>query len=126
MKGQTNKVILRNKLQRNLRHKMTDAELRIWRHLRGRQMHVFKFRRQHPFEGYILDFVCMEQMVVIEIDGGLHAINAVADGARTKALEVAGFRVLRFWNNQVLGEMDAVKAAIWNALSDPSPPQSSP
>ena len=105
---------------------MTDAEQRLWRHLRGRQIYGFKFRRQHPFEGYILDFVCMEQMLIIEIDGGQHAENTIADAARTKALAIAGFRVLRFWNNQVLGEMEAVKVAIWNALSDPSPPQSSP
>ena len=121
MKGQTNKNILQKKTQRMLRHKMTDAELRLWRNLRGRQLSRFKFRRQHPFGDHILDFVCLEQMLVIEVDGGQHALNSIADEARTNHLIAAGFRVIRFWNNEVLSDIEAVKESIWNALKDPSP-----
>ena len=79
MRGQTSTAILQNKLQRNLRGRMTIAELRIWRYLRERQINRCKFRRQHPFKNYILDFVCMERMLVIEVDGGQHMANAIAD-----------------------------------------------
>jgi very-short-patch-repair endonuclease len=127
MRGQTNKKVLQHETQRKLRRNMTDAELRLWRCLRGRQITGFKFRRQHPFEDYILDFVCLEAMLVIEVDGGQHALNATADNARTKNLNGAGFRVLRFWNNEILWEIEAVRESIWKALKDnPSPPQSSP
>ncbi len=128
MKGQTNKQLLARKPQRSLRRNMTDAELRIWRCLKGRQLQGFKFRRQHPFEDFILDFVCLEAMLIIEIDGGQHASNESADGARTKRLNDAGFKVLRFWNNEALTETGAVKEAIWKALQerDPSPSRPSP
>ena len=125
LKGQTNNNVLRNKLQRKLRHRMTDAELHLWRYLRGRQLAGFKFRRQHSFEDYILDFVCLEQMLVVEVDGGQHTLDAAADDARTKKLIAAGFRVLRFWNNQVLNEVEVVKGVIWENLVNPSPPRSS-
>ena len=126
MKGQTNKKLLQNQTQRNLRRNVTDAELRLWRCLRSRQMSGFKFRRQHPFENYVLDFVSLEAMLIIEVDGGQHASNVVADETRTKNLNAAGFRVLRFWNNEVLTKTDAIKEAIWKALNTPSPPRSSP
>jgi len=116
LKGQTNERLLQNKTQRKLRRNMTDAELRLWRYLKGRQMSGYKFRRQHPFENYILDFVCLDKMLVIEVDGGQHALNTTADKIRTKKLGAAGFRVLRFWNDEVLGNIDAVKEAIWRAL----------
>ena len=126
LKGQTGKSIRRHKIQRKLRHSMTDAELRLWRRLRGRQLSDFKFRRQHPFDDYVLDFVCLEQMLAIEVDGGQHALNATADETRTKNLIAAGFRVLRFWNNEVLSDIQAVTEVIWRELKDPSPPRSSP
>jgi len=88
MKGQTNKGILQAKLQRRLRNNMTDAELRLWQCLRRRQMDGFRFRRQHPFGDYILDFVCLEKMLVIEIDGGQHGRNVERDKARTANLEL--------------------------------------
>ncbi|OGW39899.1 MAG: hypothetical protein A2010_01455, partial [Nitrospirae bacterium GWD2_57_9] len=99
MQGQTNKSVLQNKLQRKLRLSMTDAERKLWRILRGRQMEGLKFRRQHPFEDYILDFVCLEKKIVVELDGGQHQEQRVEDGVRTKVLEDAGFHVLRFWNH---------------------------
>ena len=127
MKGQSNKKLLCYKTQRKLRRNMTDAELRLWRFLRGRQMSGFKFRRQHPFEDFVLDFVCLDAMVVIEVDGGQHAVNVTADEARTKSLNDAGFRVLRYWNTDVLTDIEAVKDSIWRALEEnPSPPRSSP
>ena len=86
-------------------------------------MHGLKFRRQHPFEDCILDFVCLEAKIVIEVDGGHHAEQSAADQQRTQLLQQAGFRVLRFWNNQVLNEFDAVRQKIWDELSaNPSPP----
>jgi len=121
MKGQTNKHILGKKLQRVLRSNMTDAERQLWRHLRRGQMNDFKFRRQHPFGDYILDFVCLEARLIIELDGGQHAERNAEDGIRTSLLERAGFRMLRFWNHEVLHEMDAVKESIWQALQTPPP-----
>ena len=134
MQGQTNRSILRARLQRRLRTAPTDAEHALWQRLRGRQLCGCKFRRQHPFGDYIVDFVCLERKLVIELDGGQHVDSMAADATRSAFLEDAGFAVLRFWNNQVFGEMDGVLESIWNALlarSDvcrrtPSPPQPSP
>ena len=100
---------------------MTDAEQRLWRHLRRKQMSDFKFRRQHPFGDYIIDFVCLEVMLAVEVDGGQHSENQAQDMARTKFLNCAGFRVLRFWNNDVLSDIDSVTAVIWRALHDLNP-----
>ncbi|GAB3548049.1 hypothetical protein GCM10027343_28050 [Noviherbaspirillum agri] len=80
-----------------------------------------KFRRQHPFENFVLDFVCLERNLVIEIDGSQHVESAQYDQKRTAILAVAGFKVLRFWNNEVLSETETVVQAIWDALN-PSPP----
>jgi very-short-patch-repair endonuclease len=118
MKGQTNSFT--QSAAKQLRKAMTDAELRLWQRLRGEQLGV-KFRRQHPFENYVLDFVCMERRLVIEVDGGQHMQDADYDETRSKNLVAAGFAVLRFWNHEVLSDTDAVVQAIWNALN-PSPP----
>lgn len=116
MKGQTNRSILQNKLQRKLRNRMTDAETRLWQCLRRRLMSGFKFRRQHPFGDYVLDFVCFEAMIVIEIDGSQHMESLERDTIRTATLNAAGFRVLRFWNNEILCDIEAVKESIWQAV----------
>ena len=126
LQGQTEKSILQSRLQRRLRRDMTDAERRIWRYLRGRQLNGFKFRRQHPFGKYILDFVSLDGKLVIEVDGGQHAEGAKQDLIRTQVLEHAGFRVLRFWNNQVLQDIESVKAEIWKTLGAPPPSLPSP
>ena len=118
MRGQTNKAILENALQRNLRKTMTDAERLLWQALRGRQMAGYKFRRQHPFDDFILDFVCMGMKLVVEVDGGQHGGQMEADAARTDKLAKAGFRVLRFWNNEVFGNLEAVKEKIWMVLRE--------
>lgn len=130
MKAQTSRSILDNALQRKLRTRMTDAENHLWRHLRGRQIAGCKFRRQHPYMDYVLDFVCLEMRLVVEVDGGQHA-NSDQDSIRDQRLNEAGFRVLRFWNNQVLQEIDSVTEVIRRALLDDvvdatSPPSPSP
>ena len=117
MKGQTNHFILGASLQRSLRSRVTDAEHRLWQRLRGRQLAGCKFRRQHPFLDYVLDFVCLERALVVEVDGGQHLDNE-NDRERDSRLSEAGFRVLRFWNNQVLQETDSVVEAIWIALQE--------
>jgi very-short-patch-repair endonuclease len=94
MEGQTSQSIHRNKLQRSLRKRMTDAEQVLWRILRGRQLDGCKFRRQHPYEGYSLDFVSLEHRLVIEVDGGRHA-GSTSDEARDAALTAAGDEILR-------------------------------
>jgi len=111
--GQTNTKIRTNNLQRSLRKGMTDAEQALWRILRGRQVDGIKFRRQHPFGNYILDFVCLENKLIIEVDGGQHVEQAEYDEVRTRQLQRAGFHVLRLWNNEVLLEIEAVKEKIW-------------
>src|SRR3990172_6893613 len=126
MKGQTNRNILQNRLQRRLRNSMTDAERRLWQCLKQQQMGGFKFRRQHPFGDYVVDFVCLDAMIVIEVDGGQHMENPRLDAVRTASLNAAGFRVLRFWNNEILQNLEAVKVSIWRALHTPPPPRSSP
>ncbi len=113
---QGDREIQRVGLQRRLRGAATDAERRLWQALRHRQLHGLRFRRQHPYDGYILDFVCLEANLVIEVDGGQHAANGAEDAIRTSALEKAGFKVLRFWNDQVLRELDAVLQRIWDEL----------
>ena len=127
MRGQTNSFVLKNRLQRVLRRNMTDAEQALWRRLRGCQVKGCKFRRQHPFGDYILDFVCLEAKFVIEVDGGQHN-ESDRDSARDQALMNAGFRVMRFWNNQVLNEIESVVESVWLELErlNPSPPQPSP
>ncbi|MBF6025858.1 endonuclease domain-containing protein [Lysobacter niastensis] len=101
---------------RSLRRRMTDAEVRLWFHLRNRAFMGCKFRRQHPVGPYIADFTCIEARLIIELDGGQHA-GSGRDASRTASLENEGYRVLRFWNNDVLTQTDAVLAAIVAELS---------
>ena len=95
-------------LARDLRQNQTDAERVLWQRLRGRRLLGCKFRRQYPMAPFIVDFVCLERHLVIELDGGQHAQQSDYDSKRTRALEARGFRVLRLWNNEVLTEMDGV------------------
>ena len=110
---------------RQLRQNMTDTERHLWRHLRHRQFDGCKFRRQAPIEKYIVDFVCFERKLIIELDGGQHTLQTPKDDERTRWLNSRGFRVLRFWNHEVFEDLDSVFEAIWNALKAP-PPQPSP
>jgi very-short-patch-repair endonuclease len=89
-----------------LRREQTDAELRLWFHLRAGRLSGLKFRRQHPLPPYIVDFFCNEASLVIEVDGSQHKDGT--DAVRTLSLRRQGLRVLRFWDNQVLTETEAV------------------
>jgi very-short-patch-repair endonuclease len=112
---------------RLLRKKATDVERILWRRLRNRNFAGYKFRRQHPFGPYILDFYCPSAKLAIELDGGGHDYRAsqVRDRARSEFLSRQGVAVLRFWNHQVRQELDSVLQAIWFALErcgrNPSP-----
>ena len=105
------------KFSRQLRSEMTKAELHLWQHLRMRQMFGFKLRRQHPVGKYILDFACIDAKLVIEVDGGQHSELQTQDKARTVWLEAEGWKVLRFWNNEVLQNTESVLESIRLALS---------
>ncbi len=91
-----------------LRRDSTDAENRLWRHLRAKRLAGLKFKRQQAIGPYIVDFCCFHPALVIEIDGGQHASAEEADRERTEFLRSRGFVVLRFWNSEVLTETDAV------------------
>ena len=88
--------------------------------------HENGFRRQVPFGRYIVDFVCFARRLIIEVDGGHHAEQVAYDTARTQRLETYGFRVLRFWNEEVLRETETVLEAIWAELRAPGPPRRPP
>ena len=105
---------------RGLRANMTDAELYLWRHLRQRQIGGNRFRRQHPVGPYIADFVCIEQRLIIEVDGGQHA-DSSSDLRRGDHLRAAGYCVIRFWNNDVLSNIEGVIAEISAALETARP-----
>src|SRR4030067_92889 len=99
-----------------LRRRMTDTERRLWAQLRAHRLARWKFKRQQPIGAYIVDFVCFRARLVIEVDGGQH-LGSEADRVRGEWLEGQGFRVLRFWNNEVLTELPAVLEKIAEALS---------
>ena len=103
---------------RNLRKNSTDAEKRMWSLLRNRQLVGYKFRRQHPIKKFIVDFACPEKLLAIEVDGGQHVERKKADDERTQFLETQGYRVLRFWNDQVLKETEAILEVILKALEE--------
>jgi len=105
---------------------MTDAERRLWQSLRLRQFSGYKFRRQHPVGSYVVDFVCLEAKLVVEVDGGQHSERQGYDASRTEWLRQRGFRVIRFWNHEVMNDIEAVKAAIWEVLYEGSQPPSQP
>ncbi len=99
-------------LARALRQRSTDAERLVWQHLRDRRLGNLKFRRQRPIGRYIVDFVCPECRLVVELDGSQHMENGEADAERTRNLVQAGYQVVRFWDNDVLRNTEAVLAAI--------------
>ena len=102
---------------RQLRANQTDAETKLWNHIRNRQINGCKFVRQEPIGRYICDFVCRKKLVVIEVDGGQHS-ESLADEARDRYLRAQGYRVMRFWNNDVLSNIDGVLAVIDEALRE--------
>ena len=92
---------------RSMRSDMTEPEARLWGALRNRRLMKLKFRRQVPLEGFIADFVCMEARLIVEVDGSQHA-DSVHDRRRDAILSAADFKVLRFWNDDVMRDLDAV------------------
>ena len=100
-----------------MRREPTDAEAKMWRLLRDRRLAQFKFRRQVPFQNFILDFVCFEKRFVVEIDGSQHA-DAGRDVAREAILHAEGFRIARYWNNDVLQRNTSVLEDILAKLSE--------
>jgi very-short-patch-repair endonuclease len=97
---------------RALRKQATDAERLLWKHLRSRQLDGHKFRRQTPVGPYVVDFLCLEHRLVIELDGGQHADQQEKDQERSARLAGWGFRVLRFWNHEVLSNTEGVLQVI--------------
>jgi very-short-patch-repair endonuclease len=113
---------------RKLRLEMTDAERKLWWRLRHRQIAGHKFRRQVPIGSFIVDFACMDARLIVEVDGEQHAEEQVLhDERRTRWLESVGYRVIRFWNREVLRETDSVCETILQALlAARAPTQPSP
>jgi very-short-patch-repair endonuclease len=104
---------------KNLRQRQTEAEKRLWFKLRDKQTCGVKFRRQEPIGTYIVDFVNFEHKLVIEIDGGTHGKKEikVSDKYRTEWLKTEGFRILRFWNAEIMGDLEGVTKKIKDSLS---------
>ena len=108
-----------NDYARELRNNSTKAERRLWGRLQRRQLGGFKFRRQRPVGPYICDFVCLEASMVIELDGNQHVTQGPYDTNRDTFLRSNGFRVLRFWNADVLSQTNSVVETIYEALHRP-------
>ena len=100
---------------------MTDAERALWRYVRLRQLDGHKFRRQVRIGPYIADFACLKAMLVIEVDGGQHAETRAYDSRRDDFMRGQGYRILRFWNNDVLNNMDGVWQTIIAEINSPAP-----
>jgi very-short-patch-repair endonuclease len=100
---------------RRLRQDSTKAERKLWYRLRARSLAGFKFVRQEPIGPYVVDFVCREERLIIEVDGGQHA-ESTRDTQRDRWLRMRRFRVLRFWNNDVIGNIEGVLETIMSAL----------
>jgi very-short-patch-repair endonuclease len=113
-----------NQTARRLRKTMTPQEVKLWVHLRSWRKRGFHFRRQSPRERYIVDFVCMRHHLVVEVDGSQHGVDlhAAKDVKRDQRLTANGFRVLRFWNNEVDRNLEGVLLRIDEALQQATPP----
>jgi very-short-patch-repair endonuclease len=107
-----------------LRRERTEAEDRFWQAVRNRQLDGFKFRFQHTVGGYVADFVCLEAMVIVEIDGSQH--SETADAKRSAFLESRGFKILRFWNTDVLTNLEGVASVVHAALLERRRPSPNP
>jgi very-short-patch-repair endonuclease len=104
------------KRSRQMRKDSTPAEIRLWSHLRMKNVDGARFRRQYPIEGFIVDFCCLKDHLIVEVDGSQHAESVTYDDERTRLLERQGFRVLRFWNGDVMQNVDAMVEVIFEAL----------
>jgi very-short-patch-repair endonuclease len=110
---------------RKLRRDQADAERALWFRLRDRRLRGLKFRRQMPIDHYVVDFCCEAARLIVELDGGQHVERSAQDAARTAALEAQGYLILRFWNNDMLRNIDGVLESILETLT-PSPPNPLP
>jgi very-short-patch-repair endonuclease len=106
-----------NRQARGLRRRMTEAEKVMWSKLRDRRLDGVKFKRQVPIAGYIVDFAALDMKLIVEIDGGQHAERAAEDAVRTKLLEESGYHVVRFWNHDVLGNIQGVLESLVQELN---------
>jgi very-short-patch-repair endonuclease len=113
-------------LARKLRQQATDAERMLWKHIRAHRMAGYKFRRQVVIEPYIVDFVCLEARLIVEADGGQHLEQVEGDLKRTVFLESLGYKVIRFWNHEILGDIHTVLERIHGSLIEAPSPQPSP
>ena len=111
---------------RALRREMTQAETKLWGTLRSRQIEGHRFRRQVPLGRYIADFVCHEARLIVEVDGGQHDCLPQQDALRSRFLQSEGYRVMRFWNNEVTGNIEGVWDVIFAAMSAAAPPHPNP
>jgi very-short-patch-repair endonuclease len=111
-------------LAKNLRKRSTDAERYLWKHLRSKQIEGLKFRRQEPIGKYIVDFVCYEKAVIVEADGGQH--SEAVDSERDAWLRSQGFSVLRFWNHEVITNIEGVLEMILRKCTQKSPSPTPP
>ena len=108
--------------ERRLRRQQTEAERALWQRVRDRRLLGRKFRRQHRIGRFVADFICLEAGLIVELDGSQHLDCAAYDAARTRWLAKQRFRVIRFWNDDVLLRMEDVLSAIATALAAPHPP----
>jgi very-short-patch-repair endonuclease len=108
-------------LARELRKRSTEAEKLLWGHLSRRQLEGFKFRRQQPIGPYIADFVNLDTKLIIELDGGQHAVARDEDKKRDEWLAEQGFEVLRFWDSEVFGNLEGILETVRSKLRSPSP-----
>ncbi|MEK6550648.1 MAG: endonuclease domain-containing protein [Pseudomonadota bacterium] len=115
-----------NGTARRLRKQQTEAEQRLWKHLRNRRFCGYKFRRQAPIGRYVVDFVCISPKIVIEVDGGQHALRVNEDMERTRYLESLGYCVIRFWNTDVLRNIESILEVVQNTVNMIPSPQPSP
>ena len=106
---------------RKLRENQTDVERKLWSQLRGGNLGGVKFRRQHPIGPFIVDLCCVESGLVVELDGGQHADRSAEEERRSNVLNRLGYRVLRFWNNEALSNLDGLLEKIGEALDGPHP-----
>ena len=113
MREQTGNPVLRGRA-RELRRELTPAERILWPRLRGRRFLGFKFRRQHPFGRYVLDFFCHESSIVVELDGLTHVGREAQDKRRQRWIESRGLKVLRFWDSDVYTNLNGVLEVIWH------------
>ncbi len=117
--------VTKTDLARRLRKSSTFAERKLWKYLRSRALSGFKFVRQEPIGPFVVDFVCRERRLIVEVDGGQHATDK-RNVIRDRCLSAHRYRVLRFWNNEVLGNIEGVWETIFAAASAEAPPNPNP